>query len=47
MEKEDDSYHFPNAIHDKVDDLFTDSIMTSSVVVGSILLTIDELFRVE
>jgi len=37
----------PDSVEDKVDDLLTNGVVTSGVVVGSILLTGDELFWVE
>jgi len=36
-----------NSVKDKIDDLLADSVVAMSVVVGSILLASDELFRVE
>ena len=37
----------PYAVQDQVNDFFSNSVMTTSVVVGCILLSGDELFRVE
>ena len=37
----------PNPVKDKVHNLLSDGIVTSSIVVGSILLTIDQLLRME
>ncbi|MEQ2196395.1 hypothetical protein XENOCAPTIV_024649 [Xenoophorus captivus] len=39
--------HFPNPLHDTIDDLFPDGVMASSVVVGCILFSRDQLLRVE
>lgn len=36
-----------NAIQNRVDDLFTDGIVSTCVVVGSVFFSSDELFRVE
>ncbi len=38
---------FPDPVKDKIDDLLSDGVVTTSVVVGSILLSSDELLRVE
>ena len=38
---------FPDSVQTEIDDLLSDGVVTSSVVVGSILLSSDELFRVE
>ena len=37
----------PDAVKDEIDDLLADGVVTTGVVVGSILLTGDELLRVE
>ena len=38
---------FPDSVQTEIDDLLSNGVVTSSVVVGSILLSGDELFRVE
>ena len=38
---------FPDSVQAKIDDLLSNSVVSSSVVVGSVLLASDELFRVE
>ena len=38
---------FSDSVEDQVNDLFADGVVTTSVVVGGILLTGDQLFRVE
>ena len=37
----------PDAVQDQVDELLPDGVVTTGVVVGGILLTSDQLFRVE
>ena len=39
--------HFTNTLHDSVDDFFPDGVMASCVVVGCVLLSGDQLLRVE
>lgn len=39
--------HFPDALHDSIDDLLPDGVMSSSVVVGRVLLSRDQLLRME
>ena len=38
---------FPDSVQAEIDDLFSDGVVSTSVVVGGILLASDELFRVE
>merc|ERR1712165_286370 len=38
---------FTNPIQDQIDNFFSDGVVSSSIVVGSIFLASDELFRVE
>ena len=38
---------FSDSVEDEIDDFFTNGVVTSGVVVGSILLATDHLFRVE
>jgi len=38
---------FPDPIQTKIDDLLSDGVVTSSVVIGGIFLSSDELFRME
>jgi len=38
---------FPDSVQNKIDDLLSDSVVTSGVVVGGILLASDQLLRVE
>ena len=38
---------FPDSVQDKVDNLFSDGVVATGVVVGRILLSGDQLFRVE
>ena len=37
---------FSDSVQNKINNLLSNGVVTSSVVVGSILLTIDQLFRV-
>lgn len=39
--------HTSNSVHDLVNDLFADGVVTTCVVISSVLLTSDELFRVK
>jgi len=38
---------FPDSVKDEINNLLSNSIMTTGIVVGCILLASDELFRVE
>ena len=38
---------FPDSVQAEIDDLFSDGVVSTSVVVGGIFLASDELFRVE
>ena len=38
---------FPDSVQAEIDDLFSDGVVSTSVVVGGILLASDELFRME
>lgn len=40
-------HHFPNTLHDAINDAFPHSVMTTGVVVGGVLLSRDQLLRVE
>ena len=41
------TYQLPDPVQHLVDDLFADGVVPAGVVVGSILLASDHLFRVE
>lgn len=41
------SHQFADSVKHQVDDLFADGVMSTSVVVGCILLSSDQLLRVE
>ena len=38
---------FTNPVKDKINNLFSDGVVSTSIIVGSILLASDELLRVE
>ena len=41
------TYQFPNPIENKIDDFFSNSVVTSGIVVSSILFTSNQLLRME
>ena len=41
------TYQFPDPVQNLIDELFADGVVTTSVVVGGILLTGDQLLGVE
>lgn len=40
------AHHFAHPVHDRVHNLLADGVMATSVVIGSVFLATDELFRV-